>query len=253
MARKLLAANWKMNLTLIEAQGLTSEIVSIYQTEIQKPIPIILAPPFPFLHAVHHLAKDAPRFQIAAQTVHHEPKGAFTGSVSAPMLVSVGCSAVIIGHSECRQAGDTDELLVRKVKIALQHKLRPIFCIGETLTQRENNQTFSVIEKQLSWFLSDSRPPDNEFQQIIFAYEPVWAIGTGKTATPEQAQEVHAWIREKFTSVLGALASQITILYGGSVTPQTAKDLFKQPDIDGGLIGGASLKARDFIEIAKSF
>ena len=253
MRKKIAAGNWKMNLTLNEAQGLTSEIISMYKDEIRNNAEMILAPPFPFLAAVGHLIKDVKGLSLAAQNVHAEEKGAFTGEVSAAMLASLGCRYCLVGHSERRHYfGEDNALLFRKAKILMQHEIIPVYCLGETLAERESGKMNSVLETQLREGLFAFS--QEEIASIVIAYEPVWAIGTGKTASPEQAQEVHHFLRELLRKQYGnAIADEIPILYGGSVTPATAHSLFSQPDIDGGLVGGASLKSRDFVEIAKSF
>lgn len=253
MRQKIAAGNWKMNLDLEDAQGLTSELIGMYRDEVHQDVEMILAPPFVHLHAVGHLTKDHPRFHLAAQNLHQEASGAYTGEVAASMLRSVGCSHVIIGHSERRQYfGEDNALLAQKVRIALDHGLIPIYCFGEVLEERENGQTFEVVARQVRegcfGFSAE------EFGQMVLAYEPVWAIGTGKTASPEQAQEVHAYLRGLIRKQYGeSVADACAILYGGSVKPGNAAELFAQADIDGGLVGGASLKSADFTAIAKAF
>ncbi|MEL7341576.1 MAG: triose-phosphate isomerase [Bacteroidota bacterium] len=251
--RKLIAAgNWKMNLTAEAAQSLASEVVHNFQAEYQGSAEVIMGVPFPYLPLIHHLVKDNSKIHLAAQTLHEADKGAFTGETSAQMLTSVGVTHVIIGHSERRAIyGEGNALLASKVDQALANNLVPIFCIGETLEQREAGNTLAVNAEQLSegTFHLDAEA----FGKLIVAYEPVWAIGTGRTASPEQAQEVHASIRAQISEKYGAaVADNTTILYGGSVKPANAESLFGQPDIDGGLVGGASLKSRDFTEIIKA-
>lgn len=251
--RTLIAAgNWKMNLTAEAAQSLASEVVQNFQDEYNGPAEVIMGVPFPYLPLIHHLVKDNPKVHLAAQTIHEADKGAFTGETSAQMLISVGVTHVIIGHSERRAIyGEGNALLASKTDQALANDLVPIFCIGETLEQREAGQTIAVNAAQLSegTFHLDA----DAFSKIIVAYEPVWAIGTGKTASPEQAQEVHAAIRAQISEKYGAeVADNTTILYGGSVKPANAEALFGQADIDGGLVGGASLKSRDFTDIIKA-
>ncbi len=251
--RTLIAAgNWKMNLTAEAAQALASEVVQNFQDEYNGPAEVIMGVPFPYLPLIHHLVKDNPKVHLAAQTIHEADKGAFTGETSAQMLTSVGVTHVIIGHSERRSIyGEGNALLASKTDQALANNLVPIFCIGETLEQREAGQTLAVNAAQLSegTFHLDA----DAFSKIIVAYEPVWAIGTGKTASPEQAQEVHAAIRAQISEKYGAeVAENTTILYGGSVKPANAEALFGQADIDGGLVGGASLKSRDFTDIIKA-
>jgi triosephosphate isomerase len=191
--------------------------------------------------------------KIGAQNCHQNESGAFTGEISAKMVQSVGCEYVIIGHSERRQYfGETDALLAEKTIVALQHHLTPLFCIGETLEERNDGSYFQVLERQLVDGVFTLSADD--FAKVVLAYEPVWAIGTGLTASPEQAQEIHAFIRAKIEGKYGAtMANQTSILYGGSCNPKNAAELFAQQDIDGGLIGGASLKSRDFVDIVKTF
>ncbi|RSK23876.1 triose-phosphate isomerase [Hymenobacter metallilatus] len=254
MRKNIVAGNWKMNTTLQDAQALISEIVHMVQDEVTgSAVEVVVCPPFPFLTAVGKQLPEGSRFHLGAQNCHQKESGAFTGEVSARMLQSMGAEYVILGHSERRQYfQEDDELLSQKLKAALAAGLRPIFCVGESLETREADETFSFIEKQLKdglFHLSNE-----EFDQVVIAYEPIWAIGTGKTATSAQAQEVHAFIREQIARAYDAEAALNTsILYGGSANAQNARELFSQPDVDGGLIGGASLKSRDFTEIIKSF
>jgi len=250
--KKIIAGNWKMNCNLDEAVKLCSEIVNISKDELQNKTELVIIPPFPLLGEIKRLSKDS-KVKTGAQNCHQELSGAYTGEVSAALLASMAVDYVIIGHSERRQYfHETNELLAKKLNIAISQNLTPIYCCGETLEQRENGNFLSVNETQIEEALFHLN--ENELKQVVIAYEPVWAIGTGKTASSEQAQEVHAAIRSKIASKYGEeIAQQISILYGGSVKPSNAKELFSQQDIDGGLIGGASLNARDFIEIAKSF
>lgn len=253
MAQKIVAGNWKMNLDPTTAQQLVSEVIHMTNDEYQGDAQVIFGPSFPFLGMVQHQIKDHGRFHLSAQNLHEEEKGAYTGEVSASMLKSIGCDYAIIGHSERRQYfGEGNALLAKKIDIALAHGLKPIYCIGETLEERNAGQTLLVNETQLSegsFHLSAE-----QFGQLVIAYEPVWCIGTGVSATPDDAQEVHASIRSLIQNKYGfEVASNTTILYGGSVKPHTAADLFAQQDIDGGLIGGASLKSRDFVDILKAF
>jgi triosephosphate isomerase len=199
------------------------------------------------------LAKGYDKVAVGAQNAHQNESGAYTGEISAKMVKSTGAAFVILGHSERRQYfGEDNQLLAKKTDTALANGLKPIFCIGETLEERESEQHFEVIKKQLEegvFHLSTE-----QFEQLVLAYEPVWAIGTGKTASSEQAQEIHAFIREQIANnYTQEVADNTTILYGGSCNPKNAADLFAQPDIDGGLIGGASLKSRDFLDIVKVF
>ncbi|GGG46830.1 triose-phosphate isomerase [Hymenobacter glacieicola] len=254
MRKNIVAGNWKMNTTLQDGQALISEIVNMVQDEVTgSQVEVVVCPPFPFLSVIGKQLPQGGRFHLGAQNCHQKESGAFTGEVSAQMLQSVGAEYVILGHSERRQYfREDDELLSQKLKAALAAGLKPIFCVGESLETREAEDTFKFIEKQLKdglFHLSNE-----EFDQVVVAYEPIWAIGTGKTATSAQAQEVHAFIREQIARAYDAeAADNTTILYGGSANAQNARELFSQPDVDGGLIGGASLKSRDFTEIIKSF
>lgn len=252
MRAQIAAGNWKMHLTLPEAQKLSSEVLNMVQDEYNGSAQVILAPAFPLLGAVAHLIKGQKRFALAAQTLHEAEQGAYTGEVSAAMLVSAGVSHVILGHSERRQYfGENNALLALKIAQALRHGLKVIYCVGETLELREAGQTMELVGAQMreGAFGLDAQG----FSNLIVAYEPVWAIGTGRTASPEQAQEVHAFIRKLIAAQYGeTTAAQTPILYGGSVNAANAAQLFAQPDIDGGLVGGASLKSRDFTEIVKA-
>ena len=254
MRQNFVAGNWKMNLTLPEAQALTSEIVQMLHDEITGPKPqVVICPPFPLLSGVGRLLGEGGNPALGAQNFHQKESGAYTGEVSAKQLQSVGCEYVILGHSERRQHfREDDSLLAEKLKAALTAGLEPIFCVGESLDTREADETFDFIGQQLAdglFHLSNE-----EFAQVVIAYEPIWAIGTGRTASSAQAQEVHAFIREQVAAAYDqAAADDTTILYGGSCNAQNARELFSQPDVDGGLIGGASLKSRDFVEIVKSF
>ncbi len=246
MSRKLVAANWKMNLTQPEADALVAELIQGCE---QSSVPVVLGVPHPFLSPVHHLIDNKQGFHLAAQNLHQEHKGAYTGEVSAPMLKSLGVEYVIIGHSERRQQfSESDAMLSRKVEIALEYGLKPIFCVGETAEQREQGETEAVVTDQLKAGLFHLQP--ELLREVVLAYEPIWAIGTGKTATPEDANAVHQTLRQTLAEHFSEqLAEDTTILYGGSVKPANAKDLFAQEHIDGGLVGGASLKAESFLEI----
>ena len=254
MRKNLVAGNWKMNMTLQDGLALVSEITNMVQDEVTgSAVEVVICPPFPFLASIGKQLPTGGQFHLGAQNCHQKESGAFTGEVSAKMLQSVGAEYVILGHSERRQYfREDDELLSQKLKAALAAGLKPIFCVGESLETREADETFDYISKQLKdglFHLSNE-----EFDQVVVAYEPIWAIGTGKTATSAQAQEVHAFIREQIARAYDAEAAlNTTILYGGSANAQNARELFSQPDVDGGLIGGASLKSRDFTEIIKSF
>jgi triosephosphate isomerase len=211
---------------------------------------VAVAPPFTALYAVHKELEGS-SIRLAAQDLYWEEKGAFTGEISPPMLKEAGCQYVIIGHSERRQFfGESDETVNRKIKAALAQGLWVVFCIGETLMEREDAKTFAVIERQMSGGLKGLG--DKELRNIAIAYEPVWAIGTGKTATPEQAEEAHRFIRGKVKKLYSReVSEEIRIQYGGSVTPENIKSLMNQPDVDGALVGGASLKAESFSRIVR--
>lgn len=211
---------------------------------------VIVAPPFVSIPAAVEAARGSV-IQVAAQNLYWEDQGAYTGEVSGLMLKEGGCSHVIIGHSERRQFfRETDETVTRRISAALRNELIPIFCLGETILEREAGRTFDVVRSQLRGGLEGIRPGDS--QRFIIAYEPVWAIGTGLTATPEQAQEVHAFLREELSVLLGRdFAMEVRILYGGSVKPSNVRGLMACEDIDGGLVGGASLKAEDFLGIIR--
>ena len=243
MPQKIIAGNWKMNLTVSEAQMLAQEII-VYVKNKPEPL-VILCPPFPFLSALSYEIADS-GVGLGAQNLHTEASGAFTGEVSAAMLVSVGCSYVIIGHSERRtHFKETDAFINAKMIRALLSSLTPILCIGETLEEREKGITINRIKQQIADDLSGIELTDGT--DIIIAYEPVWAIGTGRTATPEQAEEVQAAVRQLLAEKYGKiLADDISILYGGSVNAENAAALLHQPNIDGALVGGASLKPAQF-------
>ncbi len=248
MRKPCMVANWKMHKTVKESVDFACQL----RNKISEPadIDIVIAPPFTSLYPVAEVLRES-AIHLSAQNLHWDEKGAYTGEVSAGMLVDVGCRYVIIGHSERRTLfNENDEDINRKIKIALKFNLRPIFCIGETLDERESRKTFAVIQKQLKEGLIDI--PTNDIRHIIFAYEPVWAIGTGKTASPSQAVEVHSFIRNMITEIHGTDVSGGTvILYGGSVNPDNIADLMSQPDIDGALVGGASLDVGKFIKVIK--
>ena len=239
----MIAGNWKMHKTLTEARELAREIVQGVGR--QTRVEVVLAPPYTALAAVAAELAGS-KVLLAAQDTFWETKGAYTGAIAPGMLADIGCSYVIVGHSERRQHfGDTDEAVNRKVKAVLAAGMRPIMCVGETLSEREAGRTFAVVENQVLKGLADF--PVSERERLVVAYEPVWAIGTGKTATPQQAQEVHHLIRDQLSEVLGTTA--IRILYGGSVTPDNAATLLAEPDINGALVGGASLKTASFLGI----
>lgn len=253
MRKNIVAGNWKMNMDYTGGVSLFSEIINMVNDELMGDQEVIVCPPFIHLSSLGQLAKSSPKISIGAQNCHQAESGAFTGEVSAAMVRSVAADYVILGHSERRQYFSEDNaLLAQKVNAALKNQLKPIFCIGETLEQRNNNTHFDVIKQQLEEGVFHLAAED--FKNLVIAYEPVWAIGTGLTATPEQAQQVHEFIRGEISAKYGReLADSTTILYGGSCNPKNAAELFAKPDIDGGLIGGASLKSRDFMDIVKAF
>jgi triosephosphate isomerase (TIM) len=251
MRKKIVAGNWKMNKTFDEAEELLSELAeevdnNDYQCE------LVVCPPAVYLELASDFA-DESRLSVGAQNASNHKNGAYTGEISASMLQSMDIDYCIIGHSERRKYfGETDELLSEKVNALLDHDILPIFCCGEVIEQREKNIHFDVVKEQIEKGLFHLS--ENEFSNVVIAYEPVWAIGTGLTATPEQAQEMHAFIRNLLKEKYGSeVADNTTILYGGSCNSGNAAELFEQPDVDGGLIGGASLKAEEFLKIATSF
>jgi triosephosphate isomerase len=251
MRKKIVAANWKMNKTLQEGKTLVTSIISgsIDDGDVLK----IIFPPSVFITELNLLLKENSTFFTGAQNCYHKENGAFTGEISAEAVASCGASYIIIGHSERRQYfNETAEQLKQKVNLALKNKLSPVYCVGEKLNERQTNHYFTAIKNQLQEVLFHLT--ETEIKNTIIAYEPVWAIGTGLTATPEQAQEMHSFIRLALAEKYGTnLANQISILYGGSCNAQNAKQLFSCADVDGGLIGGASLVAEDFLQIVNSF
>ena len=251
MRKHIVAGNWKMNTTVPEGVELAKAVVA-KSAELPADVKLIIATPFTHLYPVNEVVKGS-AVGLSAENCADKEKGAYTGEVSVSMLRSVGCEYTILGHSERRQYyGETDEKLVDKTRLALEAGLQVILCVGENLEEREAGKHFDVVGAQTRNVLSHFSAED--MAKVIIAYEPVWAIGTGKTATAEQAQEIHACIRKVLADKFGAqVADDTTILYGGSCKPSNAKELFACPDIDGGLIGGAALKADDFIQIALSF
>lgn len=241
----LIAGNWKMNRTAAEGVDLINEIkIGLGQ---KMDVGVAVCPPFTALESCAKAVEDS-NIQLGAQNMHPKLEGAYTGEVSPVMLRSMFCTFVILGHSERREYfKETDAFINEKVLAALESSLKPILCVGETLEQREANETITVVKTQLVEGLKGvtADAADN----LVIAYEPVWAIGTGKTATPEMAQEVHKMIRDELTVLFGDAADRVRILYGGSMKPENASELLDQPDIDGGLIGGASLKAKSFLEL----
>ena len=250
MRKKIVAGNWKMNTTVPEGVELAKEVVK-EAASLSSDVKLIVGVPFTHLSSVA-AALEGSNVELSAQNCADEAKGAYTGEVSAKMLASLPVKYVILGHSERREYyGETNEKLVKKINLALAENIAPIYCVGEKLEEREAGKHFEVVASQIKEVLFGLT--QEQMKNIVIAYEPVWAIGTGKTATSEQAQEIHAFIRETLAEKFGALAEEISILYGGSCKPSNAQELFAQKDIDGGLIGGASLVASDFIAIAKSF
>ena len=240
-----------MNNNLDETKALIKQIKKGTKKQIGDDTRVIIAPSFVNLNTAIKRTKKT-EIEVAAQNMHQSKNGAFTGEVSADMLTSLGLSLVILGHSERREYfGETNALLAEKVTTALENNLETIFCFGEVLEDRKSENHFKVVENQLNEGLFHLKKAD--FSKIILAYEPVWAIGTGETASPEQAQEMHAFIRTTIANEYGGeVAENISVLYGGSVKPTNAKEIFSKPDVDGGLIGGAALKADDFVAIIKS-
>jgi len=246
--KPFIAGNWKMHNTIGEARQLAMEVRD--RVADVRDVEIAVGPSFPALRAVADVLKES-GIGVAAQDCHPAPKGAYTGAVAVPQLVDAGCRYVIIGHSERRQYfGETDAGVADKVRAALDGDLGPIMCVGETLDEREAGRTFDVVLGQLGGGLDKVQA--SELGRVVIAYEPVWAIGTGKTATDAQAQEVHERIRGWLSERFGAVAEAVRIQYGGSVKPANAAGLLSQPDIDGALVGGASLKGEDFAAIVKA-
>ena len=251
MRKKIVAGNWKMNTTVAEGVELAKGIVAKIN-EVPSNVQLITATPFTHLVPVYDIIKDS-GIALSAQNCSNESKGAFTGEISAAMLKSAGCQYTILGHSECREYMDeTSRILVQKMNRAFEYGLKVIFCCGEKLDDRKSGRYADVVISQIEKVVF--KFPEEMMANIIIAYEPIWAIGTGITATAEQAQEIHALIRAAVAEEYNKhVAENMSILYGGSCKPSNAKQLFACPDIDGGLIGGASLKADDFVAIAKCF
>ena len=246
--RPIMAGNWKMNKTTAEERDLVGKLIPLIGGIKERDV--LLAPPFTALQAVAEAIKGT-GVALSAQNLHWEDKGAFTGEISAEMLLDLGCKYVIIGHSERRQYfGETDETVNKRLRQALNKGLLPIVCVGETLKEREAGAANGVIERQVAGALQGVTAA--EMAKVIIAYEPVWAIGTGKTATPEQADEIHSFIRSKVQVAYGKeVAGSLRIQYGGSVTPDNVSALMSMPDIDGALVGGASLKPESFAALVK--
>lgn len=251
MRQQLVAANWKMNKSWEEGVALTEAIVQQLQDQ-PADQPVVLAVPFIHIKAVSELLEGNNTIRPGVQNIHTEDSGAYTGEISAPMAKSAGAEYAVVGHSERRKHfNETDGLVLMKLKAAHQHSLKPILCCGEPLEVREQEEHKAYVSEQLTNSLL--KLSAGEMQNTIVAYEPIWAIGTGKTATPEQAQEMHAHIREQIAAQFGSQAAEnTTILYGGSCKPANAESLFSQPDVDGGLIGGASLVADDFVAVVRA-
>ncbi|MFT5963392.1 MAG: triosephosphate isomerase [Flavobacterium sp.] len=250
MRKKIVAGNWKMNKNAEQTEDLLNELIE--KMPLGSDVQVIVAPTFVNLSsAVDHL--EFTSIEVAAQNVHQAESGAFTGEISADMLKSIGVDIVILGHSERRAIfHETDALIANKVNTAFEHDMTVIFCFGEELKDRQSKKHFNVVENQLRDGLFQIAAKD--WDDIILAYEPVWAIGTGETASPEQVQEMHEFIRETVRKAFGSdIAEDVCILYGGSVKPENAKEIFSKPDVDGGLIGGAALKVDDFVAIVNAF
>jgi len=251
MRKKIIAGNWKMNLDLTAGKSLASEVNNIAKDELTDDVQLVLCTPAIHMSAVNSLISG--KVALGAQNISEHESGAYTGDISAEMAISCGAAYVILGHSERREYHfETNAQLADRVKLALNKGLTPIFCCGEALEVREAGDHESFVHKQLEESLFELS--NEEMSKVVIAYEPIWAIGTGVTASSEQAQEMHASIRNTLAGKFGSeVADGISILYGGSMKPANAQELLAQPDVDGGLIGGASLKSRDFVDIAKSY
>ncbi len=244
MRKPFIAANWKLNKTISETQEVISRIIPAVKD--LSDVDIVIAPPFTYLSAAAEKLKGT-NIMLAAQDVFYEEKGAYTGEISPLMLIDIGCKYVIVGHSERRQYfNETDDIVNKKIKAAKKGGLGVIFCIGEALDDREAGKTFDVLNREIEKGLNGIDPED-----MVVAYEPIWAIGTGRTATPEQAQEAHSYIRDKINVLYSKKVDEICIIYGGSVTPENIDSLMACKDVDGALVGGASLKVESFIKIIK--
>ena len=250
MRKKIVAGNWKMNMNHQEALALINDLKN-NEAQMNDEVQVIIAPPSIYLSEFSQISSE--RIALAAQNCNENEIGAYTGELSVGMLNSIGLKYCLVGHSERREYfGETNELLKLKVNALLSQELTPIYCFGEVLTERESGNHFNIIKEQVSKALFHLN--ETEITNVILAYEPVWAIGTGVTASPEQAQEVHAFVRELLAEKYGqTIAEEISILYGGSCKPSNAKELFANPDVDGGLIGGAALKAETFIPVINGF
>jgi triosephosphate isomerase (TIM) len=252
MRKKIVAGNWKMNKNLDEALILASEVIHMVKDEVTTPTEVVLCAPFLYLATLARHTEGVSNVSLGAQNCHQMASGAYTGEVSAAMLQSIGVQYVILGHSERRQYfGEDSALLAQKTDIVLANGMRPIFCCGESLEQRQAGGYLELVAQQLTQSLFHLSA--EQFGQVVVAYEPIWAIGTGLTATSDQAQEVHAFLRSHITAHYGqAVAEATTIQYGGSCNEKNAAELFACPDVDGGLIGGASLKSREFVNVIKA-
>ena len=253
MRKKIVAGNWKMNKTMDEAMILVSEVVHMVKDEVDTNVQVIIAPPALYLTTLQKHTEPVANMGIAAQNCSNKASGAYTGELSASMLKSIGVTHVLVGHSERRQYfNENNQQLAEKVNIVLENNMTPIFCCGESLEQRQADGFFEFVASQLTDSLFHLSVED--FGKVVIAYEPIWAIGTGLTASSQQAQDMHAYLRVHLASKYGKeIADNTSILYGGSCNEKNAEEIFAQPDVDGGLIGGASLKSREFTNIAKSF
>jgi triosephosphate isomerase len=251
MRSKIVAGNWKMNKTYQESKAFVKELKNSLKDQELENTRVVIAPTFVSLQKASKMTKDT-IIEVAAQNMHQEDNGAFTGEISAKMLKSIYVDTVILGHSERREYfGETNESLAEKVDAALRNELEIIFCFGEVLEDRKSGNHFNVVEEQIKKALFHLNSED--WKNIVLAYEPVWAIGTGETASPDQAQEMHAFIRELVAErYISGVSEEVSILYGGSVKPANAKEIFSKEDVDGGLIGGAALNVNDFIALIES-
>jgi triosephosphate isomerase (TIM) len=251
MRQPFVAGNWKMFTNAASAQQLATAVMQ--GLGVEDRVRVALCPPFPYLQTVEMVLRGS-LVEVGAQNLYPEKEGAFTGEVSPTMLVDVGCRHVILGHSERRhKMGETDEFINRKVKAALESGIRVILCVGETLGEREANQTESILDRQITLGLAEVTSASDLPERLVIAYEPVWAIGTGRNATPDQAQEAHAFLRRRLAALFGGnIAERVVIQYGGSVKPDNAAILLGQPDVDGALVGGASLIADQFLAIVRA-
>ncbi|GAB3897552.1 triose-phosphate isomerase [Spirosoma agri] len=252
MRKKIVAGNWKMNKTYEEAQALLSEVVNMVKDEVTGDVEVVLCPPSIYLTTSRQYITPGGKVSIGAQNCHEKASGAYTGEISAPMLQSIGVEYVILGHSERRQYfEETNAQLAEKVNSVLENGLTPIFCCGESRDLRENGDYIGFVKDQITDSLFHLS--DESFAKVVIAYEPIWAIGTGLTASSAQAQDMHFELRQHIAGQYGdEIAQNISILYGGSANDKNAAELFAQPDVDGGLIGGASLKSRDFLTVIKA-